>query len=259
VDGELPIHPLANLFPEMTPAEFAGLKADVEAHGQRDPVWLYRGEIIDGKHRYRVCRELGRPVLVRDYTPAEGESPVRFVVSLNLHRRHLDSSQRAAVAVDMMPLLEAEAKERQRRGGSEGGKRSAESRQGKGKPKVGQTVDTPSTSNPPAGRATEQAAQLLGTNRQYIHDAKNLKDHAPTLFEQVRSGRKTVAEAKREHKADCERRKQIDNNRAKGVDDSLERRIAYHEAGHAVLAYILGGKITEITINTVLSLNHLHC
>jgi hypothetical protein len=46
--------------------------------------------------------------------PRQG-SPVEWVISTNL-RRHLTASQRAVVALDILPLLEREAKERQRLG-----------------------------------------------------------------------------------------------------------------------------------------------
>jgi ParB-like chromosome segregation protein Spo0J len=44
-------HEVCNLFPEMTPDEFAELKADIAANGQLDPISTYRGKIVDGRHR----------------------------------------------------------------------------------------------------------------------------------------------------------------------------------------------------------------
>jgi len=40
-------------------------------------------------------------------------SPLAWVVATNLIRRHLATSQRAVVAVDLLPMLELEAKQRQ--------------------------------------------------------------------------------------------------------------------------------------------------
>jgi hypothetical protein len=46
---------------------------------------------------------------VRFWTKQHNE----FVVSHNLHRRHLTTAQRAALALDLLPKLEEEARERQ--------------------------------------------------------------------------------------------------------------------------------------------------
>ena len=89
------IHPIAELFPRMPGEEFVALKKDIRANGLLEPIWLYEGKVLDGRHRYFACQEVGVEASYREY---EGSNPLGFVVSLNLNRRHLDTAQRAAVA-----------------------------------------------------------------------------------------------------------------------------------------------------------------
>jgi ParB-like chromosome segregation protein Spo0J len=174
----------------MAPDEYSALKADIAAHGLREPIWVYQGQIIDGRNRYRACRELGIDPPTREW---DGNgSLVRFVLSLNLHRRHLSSSQRAALAADIEPMLAAEAKERQRQHGKTAPGRNAET--------LTQKVEQVSDRNKRSAAA--QAATLTGTNRQYVSDAKNLKAQDPAAFERVRQGETTLPQAKRAARGD---------------------------------------------------------
>ena len=93
--GEYEFHPLASIFPLIDGQAYQELIADVMRHGVREPVWLYEGQILDGRNRYRAAQAMGVECPTREY---EGEDPTGFVVSLNLHRRHLSESQRAMVA-----------------------------------------------------------------------------------------------------------------------------------------------------------------
>ena len=94
-------HPLATAFPAMDAASLVQLRDDIERNGVREPIWLYEGRILDGRHRYACCTELGIQCPTRNY---EGGNPFAFVVSLNLRRRHLDESQRAMVAAELARL-----------------------------------------------------------------------------------------------------------------------------------------------------------
>jgi phage N-6-adenine-methyltransferase len=84
-------HPVANLFPLMAEAEFDALVADIAEHGQHEAIWLYEDKVLDGRNRLRACEMLGLAPEFREYT---GDDPQSFVVSLNLHRRHLTREQR---------------------------------------------------------------------------------------------------------------------------------------------------------------------
>ena len=58
----VPFHELANIFPMMSPDEYAALLADMRANGYDEtaPIVLYEGQILDGRNRWKAARELGR-------------------------------------------------------------------------------------------------------------------------------------------------------------------------------------------------------
>jgi hypothetical protein len=97
----LEFHPLADLFPIMTDAELDELGEDMLKHGQREPIWLYEGKILDGRNRYRACLMKG---IEPGTTETRAAAPLAFVISLNLRRRHLDASQRAMVVAEIAKL-----------------------------------------------------------------------------------------------------------------------------------------------------------
>jgi ParB-like chromosome segregation protein Spo0J len=99
-------HEAANLFPLMSEQMLSELAADIVAHGMREPIWRHRdGGIIDGRNRWLACAKVGVECRHRTYEKGD-ETIFPFVVSKNLHRRHLTTDQRAAIAADIANLGE---------------------------------------------------------------------------------------------------------------------------------------------------------
>lgn len=160
-------HEIANVFPLMEGDEFKELVEDIRKNGQQQPILTYEGKILDGRNRYRACVEADVEPWVERWL---GGSPVEAVLSLNLHRRHLSSSQRATIAGRMLPHLEAEAKKR----------RAATLKQN--------AAETEKIPEREQGEAREQAAKLTGTNPRYVSEAKRLKEEDPETFTKVERG-----------------------------------------------------------------------
>jgi len=94
-EEEYQFHAIANIFPLMEGEEYGLFVDDIEKRGLQEPIVLYEGKILDGRNRYRACKELKLQPAVKQYT---GNDPLGYVLSANFHRRHLNESQRAMVA-----------------------------------------------------------------------------------------------------------------------------------------------------------------
>jgi N6-adenosine-specific RNA methylase IME4/ParB-like chromosome segregation protein Spo0J len=86
-------HPAADVWPMMDGKRYDELLNDVRAHGQREPITLCDGMILDGRNRYRACVDLGLEPITRDY---RGD-PWALSWSLNGARRDLEDVRRALI------------------------------------------------------------------------------------------------------------------------------------------------------------------
>ena len=105
LEGELGIHSLAELFPPLPEAELDKLAESIKKEHQQQPVVLWDGKVIDGRCRYLACRKAGVPVLVTDRKFGNEAEAAAYVVSANLMRRHLSTSQRAVLARQLQDLI----------------------------------------------------------------------------------------------------------------------------------------------------------
>ena len=90
-------HALSAAFPAMPLEDLTALQLDIETFGQRDPITVFEGQVLDGWNRYGCLTRLG--VAVKQVELPAGADPVAFVKSRNLHRRHMKASQRALAVV----------------------------------------------------------------------------------------------------------------------------------------------------------------
>lgn len=88
-------HPAADAWPMMDDERFGELLADIQANGQREPITLCDGMILDGRNRYRACVELGIEPMTREH----GGNPWDFAWSINGERRDIDKVVRALVRI----------------------------------------------------------------------------------------------------------------------------------------------------------------
>jgi N6-adenosine-specific RNA methylase IME4 len=172
--GKWELHPASQIFPLMSPVELELLAADIREHGQKEPVLVLGDQVLDGRNRLLACERAAVEPQVVAWRGAG--SPTAEVISRNLHRRHLNESQRALIAMDALPALRTEAKERQRKGKKAEG--SATWREG--------------------GKASEVAAAAVGVSARTVERASAVAQRAPELVERIRTGDLTLGQAERE-------------------------------------------------------------
>ncbi|MFO0427667.1 MAG: ParB/RepB/Spo0J family partition protein [Planctomyces sp.] len=103
-------HPFAQLFPMQSDDEIQTLADDIRANGLRQPIVIDdNDEILDGRNRAAACAIAGVTPVYEPFIGSDAEK-LAFVVSLNLHRRHLTTSQLAMVAEKLAGLKHGQKK-----------------------------------------------------------------------------------------------------------------------------------------------------
>jgi ParB-like chromosome segregation protein Spo0J len=101
-------HPAAQIFPLMTAADISHLVDDIKENGQREPIVIHDGMILDGRNRYAACLQIG--IEPRKTVWNGAGTPEAFVIAKNLHRRHLTQIQRTAIAIKLANMVEGRPK-----------------------------------------------------------------------------------------------------------------------------------------------------
>jgi ParB-like chromosome segregation protein Spo0J len=203
-------HTLADLIPAMTEAEYVELRESIKAQGQLEPITIYDNLILDGRHRYRACRELGvEPKFSNFYDGGDDDAALQFVLGKNLHRRHLNESQRAMIAAEIAKL---------ERGSNQHRKEDA----------------------PNGAPSQDAAAKLLKVSRRNVQRAKVVKEKGtPELAKAVTDGKIKVSAAAKIATRPAEEQKKLANEK-----NTAKRRELVSEAKKAAAPAVKADRAT---------------
>jgi len=175
--GEYPVHAIASLFPMLSDEELDALAEDIKENGQREPIAITLADlddldslvVIDGRNRYAACIRAGVTPRFDKRYDVRPDKIGPWIISTNIHRRHLEKGQRAAIAVEYERVFSEQAKARM----SEGGKGGV-----RGKEKF---PDLPS-------QASDEAGELFNVSGRTVRDAKYVARHDPDAFDRIKQG-----------------------------------------------------------------------
>jgi len=153
-------HPLANLLPMFDGPQWTEFVASIKEKGQLEPIVTHDGMILDGRHRYRACVELGLPPA---FVELQGDDPLGFVIAKNVHRRQLSAKQRAALAAELANLKVGKPKDTEK--------------------EIGQICPIRSVS-------LDEAAKLMNVCRRSVVSAKKRMHDDPEAHAAVKAGHK---------------------------------------------------------------------
>lgn len=187
------IHPACDVLPMMPDAALEEMAEDIRRNGQQQPVAIYQGQVLDGRNRLRACELAGVQPEVREWT---GADPVRWVLSLNFHRRHLTEDQKSVVGARAERLLAGLARD-----GGDGaageGSRAGDSSTGQGATAAADPM-AQFSDRAMERKARQTAATLVNVSPARIARGQKLLDEGvPELVRAVERGSLSMSQAAR--------------------------------------------------------------
>lgn len=218
------LHPLCLALPEMPENEYLDLRANIAQIGLLEPVVTLDGMILDGRHRYRACVELGIDPRFEEFDGKE--DPVDYVWAKNGMRRHMDEGQRGMVMARLLKFS-------------------------RGRPKSQENAPTDAF----IGR--KKAAEKAGVGEKTIERSMKVdRKGAPELAEAVMKGEVSVSAAAKvvdtlpDHEAQREALNQAKDNPRKIVEIAKQTKEKPKPREYITLTQWQQEKMTEVPAPT---------
>ena len=104
----------SNLVNPLSKLEYEVLKNSIKEDGLHYPIIVNsKGDILDGHHRYTIAKELDLPIKYEIKRFDNLIEEKKFVIDINLKRRHLHDFQKAELAYKLEDIARGEARQRQ--------------------------------------------------------------------------------------------------------------------------------------------------
>ena len=168
-------HKIADVFPMMSEKELIGLANNIKQNGLQNKIMLCEGKILDGRNRFQACKLAG---VTPDYEEYTGDDPLRYIISLNLYRRHLNESQRAVAAAKVANMTQ------------------------------GARTDLHSA-NLRNVISQSEAADIFNISERNIQNIKAIERDAPEKIVDIESGKKTIHAVEKEIRMATEKNKRV--------------------------------------------------
>lgn len=108
---------LKSLIPPLSDEEFKQLEENIRSEGCRDALVIWRGTIVDGHNRYKICNENGIPFKTEEKEFVDRDEAAEWIIRNQFGRRNLSLAQRSELAMKLKPAIQKAAKENQQKAG----------------------------------------------------------------------------------------------------------------------------------------------
>lgn len=158
---EYKVHPAAELFPMIEGDDMESLVNDIKTNGLREAIKVQGEWILDGRNRLEACTKAN---ITPRFEKVEGD-PIAYICSANIHRRHLSTTQRAAIAADLANMTKQDT--------------------------LKQNTDGPN--GPSEKISTEQAAKMMNVSPRSVKRARKVKREDPVAHEAAKAGKRPAS------------------------------------------------------------------
>ena len=172
-------HPISDIFPMLPDDALQELADDIQKHGLLMPILLFENKVLDGRNRARACEMVRVSARYELFHSESTEDAVNYVLSTNLHRRHLTDQQKFR-AVRKAEEIRGRARQRQAEGRQEGGHIA-----GRGRPKDSFPADNAvklseeTRKEPHEGEVAYDIARMLDVSPRKVYQMEQIEREAP--------------------------------------------------------------------------------